>query len=124
MLTVDANKSEARAADVLVLPASLASLSAADLCVSEDGCPFKEEVQPYLLGRVSQLGAEAGPVGGEGVLMIDPEYDTYEAKLTFLSDSWLKYDSIPTSSMSLSIPTRSGPRPRFFQVFLLLRHKF
>ena len=92
MLTVDANKSEARAADVLVLPASLASLSAADLCVSEDGCPFKEEVQPYLLGRVSQLGAEAGPVGGEGVLMIDPEYDTYEAKLTFLSDSWLKYE--------------------------------
>lgn len=92
MLTVDANTSEERVADILVLPASLASLSAADLCVSDDGCPFKEEIQPYLLGRLTQLGAQVGPGEGQGVLMIDPAYDTYEATLKFLEDSWLKYE--------------------------------
>lgn len=92
MLTVDANTSVERAADILVLPASLASLSAADLCVSDDGCPFKEEIQPYVLGRLAQLSAQAGPGEGQGVLMIDPAYDTYEATLKFLEDSWLKYE--------------------------------
>ena len=91
MLTVDANTSEERVADILVLPASLASLSAADLCVSDDGCPFKEEIQPYLLGRLTQLGAQSGPGEGQDVLMIDPDYDTYEATLNSLEDSWLKY---------------------------------
>ena len=82
----------ARVADILVLPASMAELTAGDLCVSDDGCPFKEAVQPYVFGSISQLASEAGPVEGQGVLSIDPEYDTCDAKLTFLEDSWLKYE--------------------------------
>lgn len=86
------NAGAARVANILVLPASMAELKAGDLCVSDDGCPFKEAVQPYVFGSISQLASEAGPVEGQGVLSIDPEYDTCDAKLTFLEDSWLKYE--------------------------------
>lgn len=87
------NAGAARVADILVLPASMAELTAADLCVSDDGRPFKEAVQPYVFGSISQLASEAGSVEGQGVLSIDPEYyDTCDAKLKFLEDSWLKYE--------------------------------
>lgn len=91
-IKADPNAGAARVADILVLPASMAELTAADLCVSDDGRPFKEAVQPYVFGSISQLASEAGPVEGQGVLSIDPEYYTCDAKLTFLEDSWLKDD--------------------------------
>lgn len=89
ILTVDPNDSDARLADVLVLPASKADLTVEQLCdPNSEECAFVEEVSPYVLGRLSQAGSEGGSTAG-GVLSIDPDNDNYEYVFTYTPDSWL-----------------------------------
>ena len=89
ILTVDPNKSEARVADVLVLPASMADITVEKLCdPNSDDCAFVEEVSPYVLSRLTQAGAQGG-TEADCVLSVDAEYDNYMYQFTFTPDSWL-----------------------------------
>ncbi|MDD6052869.1 MAG: hypothetical protein PUB91_03525, partial [Bacteroidales bacterium] len=82
ILTVDPNKSEARVADVLVLPASMADITVEQLCdPNSDDCAFKEEVSPYVLGRLTQAGAQGG-TEADCVLSVDTEYDNFMYQFT------------------------------------------
>ena len=97
ILTVDPNKSEARVADVLVLPASKSGLTVEQLCdPNSDDCAFVEEVSPYVLGRLTQAGAQGG-TEADCVLSVDTEYDNYMYQFTFTPDSWLT-DMLPSAS--------------------------
>lgn len=87
-----ANEGAERMADIFVFPASLAELTAAEICDENDNeCGFKEEYKKYYIGRLHQDGAE--PVnpeepGGYITLSDNPD-DVYEASLRRESESWL-----------------------------------
>ena len=87
-----ANEGAERMADIFVFPASLADLTAAEICDENDNeCGFKEEYKKYYIGRLHQDGAE--PVnpeepGGYITLSDNPD-DVYEASLRRESESWL-----------------------------------
>lgn len=88
-LSVSPNTSDARVADVLVLPASKANVQPDALCdTNSDDCSFKAEYKPYVLGRLEQAGAEVAPEEG-GILSLDPNFDNFKAFLTPAPDHWL-----------------------------------
>ena len=87
-----ANEGAERMADIFVFPASLAELTAAEICDENDNeYGFKEEYKKYYIGRLHQDGAE--PVnpeepGGYITLSDNPE-EVYEASLRKETESWL-----------------------------------
>ena len=99
ILTVDPNDSDARVADVLVLPASKADLTVDKLCdPNSEECAFVKEVSPYVLGRLSQAGA-AGGSEVDCVLGIDPDYDNYMYQFNHTPDSWLVKEMMPNKQV-------------------------
>lgn len=92
-----ANDGDARVADILVLPASMAELGPEQLCVSADGCPFTEAVQPYVFGRIEQSGKEVQPV--TEVLSVNPDYDAYEYIFKYNPNIYIKPDFKTTDQL-------------------------
>ena len=84
-LGVEPNTAEERYADIMILPASLASMSAEDLC-NASGDAIKDEYKPYLAGRLTQEGKKADFVA------LDPDADNYKASLekNAAGTDWLK----------------------------------
>ena len=81
-----ANEGAERMADIFVFPASLAELTAAEICDENDNeCGFKEEYKKYYIGRLHQDGAEKS----DYITLSDNPDDVYEATLRRETDSWL-----------------------------------
>ena len=73
-ITVDENNGPERYADIMLLPASLANISAEELC-TESGDAIKEEYKQYCIGRLTQEGLKPDFVS------FDPMVETYMATL-------------------------------------------
>ncbi|MGN0191320.1 MAG: hypothetical protein ACI39U_06660 [Candidatus Cryptobacteroides sp.] len=99
-ITVEANTGAERYADILILPAKYANLTAEALC-NEQGTDILDDYKQYLVTRENEDG-ELAPVRlvqegksvdpGEGTtdfVVLDPDYDNYKATLTKLEDHWL-----------------------------------
>lgn len=87
-ITVDPNSGDARCADILILPASLAETKVENLCdPNADGCTFYEQFQPYLVCRLEQGTVE---IVVDYITLSESEEDTYMANLEKLgNDSWI-----------------------------------
>ena len=85
-ITVDANTDVQRYADIMILPASLANLSADELCNGE-GTAIKPEYEQYLAGRLTQEGKTA-----EFVSFDEAITETYKATLekNAAGTDWMK----------------------------------
>lgn len=100
-ITVEANTGAERYADILVLPAKYANLTAAQLC-NEQGTDILDDYKKYLVTKENEAG-ELAPVRlvqegksvdpGEGTtdfVVLDPDYDNYKATLTKIKEEhWL-----------------------------------
>lgn len=85
-ITVDANTDVQRYADIMILPASLANLSADELCNGE-GTAIKPEYEQYLAGRLTQEGKTADFVSFDEAIV-----ETYKATLekNAAGTDWMK----------------------------------
>lgn len=85
-ITVDANTDVQRYADIMILPASLANLSADELCNGE-GTAIKPEYEQYLAGRLTQEGKTADFVSFDETIV-----ETYKATLekNAAGTDWMK----------------------------------
>lgn len=88
-ITPKANDGDARVADILILPKSLAETLVEELC-DNNTCEFLEKYQPYVLCRLEQEAApKTDPVGGDYITLSDNEDDTYKAELVKLEKGWM-----------------------------------